>query len=154
MSEQNDTRRKVAKRLAGQEVTVIREGYVGTHDDRLESGFCYVTGRIKTTDGVVLPAVLHISVRDRGEHWGTLVPVNGHLTHVHEGAFLEIMKERGIEVVPYSYNYDPIIEGDLHVKDQPEIRELTLKQEEKLERAVDHFEITGKAWVLGKNNEQ
>lgn len=84
MSEKKSTSEKVAKRLADQKVTVVREGFVGTHDSRLERGFCYVTGRIESAGRAVLPAVLHTSVKDGEEHCGTMVPVNGKLVHVHK----------------------------------------------------------------------
>lgn len=123
---------------------VVTEGRIGPDDDRLHKGFVYVSGRVKFASGEVLPAVLDISVHDQGEHYGAFVLLSGMLFDLRDDSTVGFLENHGVDVFPYDYNYDPVIGQDIHIGNQPDIRELTDEEEESLEETIAEYQRTGK----------
>lgn len=140
--------RTVHAKLKGEKPAIITGGYIDRNDERLEDGFCYVSGRVQLASGKVLPAVLDLCIRDGGEHYGTLVVIKQKLFDLHDEKLLKRLGELGIKVFPYKYNYDPEIPADVHIRSMPEIRRLTPKEARDLRKAIDDFEATGKIYEV------
>lgn len=127
---------------------VITSGGIDPNDERLEDGFCYVSGRVQLAGGTVLPAVINLNVHDSGEHYGTLVAIKGKLFDLHDKKIEHRLDELGIKIYPYKYNYDPHIPNDHHIGQMPQIRKLTTKESEALKKAIKDFDTTGKIYTI------
>lgn len=127
---------------------VITSGSIGPNDERLDDGFCHVSGRVQLAGGTVLPAIIDLNVHDSGEHWGTFVVIKGKLFDLHDKKIEHRLDELGIKIYPYKYNYDPHIPNDHHIRQMPQIRKLTPEETEALKKAIKDFETTGKIYTI------